>query len=214
MKKLSIVCLFLKISTHKVNGNNKQLRTVAASLLTVATSLVCQNLNFLTSNFSKFSYTVFRQAFLLIQYSFICKQYFFCSDRVYQYFFWQMVNKTAADCFNNIVLVVKISRKNLLKKMENNSTLQKILWVFNRNAKLLRLVGATFYSKVASLRRLMKKNLIILKNLQKRKLLLMVIFCRCLHLSCQISIESVRNIFICSLNILITVLYLKFFSIL
>ena len=47
--------------------------------------------------------SVFRHAFLLIQYSFICKQYFFCSDREYQYFFWQIVNKTA-DCFNNIVL--------------------------------------------------------------------------------------------------------------
>ena len=43
--------------------------------------------------------------------------------------------------------------------------------------------------------------------------LLFYLFCRCLHLSCQISIESVRNIFICSLNILMTVLYLKFFSI-
>ena len=43
---------------------------------------------------------------------------------------------------------------------------------------------------------------------------LFYLFCRCLHLSCQISIESVRNIFICSLNILMTVLYLKFFSIL
>ena len=89
--------------------------------------------------------------------------------------------------------------------MENNSTLEKILLVFKRNDELLRLVGATFYSKVASLRRMMKKNLIILKSLQKRKLLLMAIFCficffRCLHLSCQILIESVRNIFICSLN--------------
>ena len=55
--------------------------------------------------------------------------------------------------------------------MENNSTLEKILWVFNRNAELLRLVGATFYSKVASLRRTMKKNFIILKSL------LMAIFC-------------------------------------
>ena len=140
-------------------------------------------------------YTVFRQAFLLIQYSFICKQYFF----------GQMVNKTA-DCFNNIFL-------------ENNSTLEKILLVFNRNAELMRLVGATFYSKEASLRRMLKKNLIILKSLPKRKLFLMAIFlfylfCRCLHLSCQISIESVRNIFVCSLNILRTVLYLKFFSIL
>ena len=76
----------------------------------------------------------------------------------------------------HFVLVVKISRKNLLKKMENNSTLEKILWVFNRNAELLRLVAATFSSKVACLRRMMKKNLIILKSLQKRKLLLMAIF--------------------------------------
>ena len=38
-------------------------------------------------------YTVFRQAFLLIQYSFICKQYFFCSDREFQYFLWQMAGK-------------------------------------------------------------------------------------------------------------------------
>ena len=61
--------------------------------------------------------------------------------------------------------------------MENNSTLEKILLVFNRNAELLRLVGATFDAKVASLRRMMKKYLIILKSLQKRKLLLMAIFC-------------------------------------
>ena len=54
---------------------------------------------------------------------------------------------------------------------------EKILRVFNRKAELLRLVGATFYSKVASLRRVMKKNLIILKSLQKTKLLLMAIFC-------------------------------------
>ena len=33
--------------------------------------------------------------------------------------------------------------------MENNSTLEKILLVFNRNAELLRLVGATFYSRLA-----------------------------------------------------------------
>ena len=31
--------------------------------------------------------------------------------------------------------------------MENNSTLEKILLVVNRNAELLRLVGATFYSQ-------------------------------------------------------------------
>ena len=86
-----------------------------------------------------------------------------------------MVNKTA-DCFNNILfwswkIVEKIYWKN--GKQLN----EKILLVFSRNAELLRLVGATFYSKVASLRRMMKKNLIILKSLPKRKLLLMAIIC-------------------------------------
>ena len=42
---------------------------------------------------------------------------------------------------------------------------------------------------------------------------LFYLFC-CWHLSCQISIKSIRKIFICLLNILITVLYLNFFSIL
>ena len=83
--------------------------------------------------------------------------------------------------------------------------MEKILLVFNRNAELLRLVGATFYSKVASLRRMMKKNLIILKSLPKRKpFFVLFVLSLFLHLSCQISIESVRNIFICSLNILMT----------
>ena len=84
----------------------------------------------------------------------------------YTIFFWQLVNKTA-DCFNNIVfmLVANISSKKVCEKMENNSTLEKILLVCNRNAKLLRLVRKTFDSKVASLRRIRKKNLIILKSL-------------------------------------------------
>ena len=30
------------------------------------------------------------------------------------------------------------------------------------------------------------------------------LFCRCLHLSCQISIESVRKLIICLLNVLMT----------
>ena len=83
-----------------------------------------------------------------------------------------MVNKTA-DCFNNVVLVVKISRKNLLKKWK---TTQRRKRSYNRNAKLLRLVGATFYSKVASLKRMMKKNLIILKSFQKKSLSFIVLF--------------------------------------
>ena len=45
---------------------------------------------------------------------------------------------------------------------------------------------------------------------------LFYLFVICWHLICQISIESVRKIVIlvCSLNVLMTVLYLEFFSIL
>ena len=70
--------------------------------------------------------------------------------------------------------------------MEKNSTLEKVLLVCNRNAELLQFVGATYDSKVASLRRMRKKNFIILKGFQKKK--------NMLTLSCQISIESVRKI--------------------
>ena len=73
--------------------------------------------------------------------------------------------------FNNIffyfILVEKISSKKVCEKMENNSMLEKLLLVCNGKAELLRLAEATFDSKVASLRRRRKKNLIILKSLQK-----------------------------------------------
>ena len=49
--------------------------------------------------------------------------------------------------------------------MENNSTLEKVLLVCKRNAQVLKLAGTTLDSKVASLRRMRKKNLIILKSL-------------------------------------------------
>ena len=83
--------------------------------------------------------------------------------------FWQQVNKTA-DCFNNIVfiLMAKISSKKVCEKLENNSTLEKLLRVCNWNPELLGLVGATFDSKVASLRRIRKKHFIILKSLQNK----------------------------------------------
>ena len=94
--------------------------------------------------------------------------------------------------------------------MENNSTLEKILLAFNKNTELLRLVGATFYSKVASVsQKDDEEKLDHSRKYAERKAFghfLFYLFCRCLHLSCQISI---------SLNILyLTVLYLKFFSIL
>ena len=124
-------------------------------------------------NIEKYFYimanTLFRQAFLLSEYSFICKQY--------AIYFWQLVNETA-DCFNNIVfiLVENISSKKVCEKIENNSTLEKVLLVCIRNAELLRLVEAIFDSKVASLRRMRRKNLIILKSLPKKRSFLFYLF--------------------------------------
>ena len=98
--------------------------------------------------------------------------------------------------------------RKLIRKKEK----EKVLPECNRNAELLRLVGATFDSKAAFRSRMRKSNLIILKSLQKKSLPFVVIFiCRGWHLSCQISIESVRKIVICPLNILMAVLYLNFF---
>ena len=121
---------------------------------------------------------------------------------IYAIFFWQLVNKIV-DCFNNIVfiLVTKICSRKVCEKIENNSTLEKVLQKCSWNAELLRLVGATFDSKVASLRRMRKKNLIIQISLQKKNWPFFVLFlCLCWQLSCQISIESDRKIVICSLN--------------
>ena len=71
--------------------------------------------------------------------------------------------------------------------MENNSTLEKILWVLNRNAELLRLVGATFYFKVASFRRMMKKNFEHSEKFAEKKAFaydhfLFYLFCRCVYI--------------------------------
>ena len=60
----------------------------------------------------------------------------------------------------------KLVPKQVCEKMENNLTLEKVLLVCKMNAEQLRLVGVSFDSKVTSLRRMRKKNLIILKSLQ------------------------------------------------
>ena len=89
---------------------------------------------------------------------------------IYAIVFRQLANNTAG-CFNNIVftLVAKISSKKVCEKMKNSLTLENVLLACNRNAELLRLVGAPYDSKAASLRRIRNKNLIILKRLQKKK---------------------------------------------
>ena len=125
---------------------------------------------------------------------------------IYAIFFWQLVNKTA-DFFNNIVFILEASISS--KKHEgkgNNSKLEKVLLVCKRKAELLRLVEATFGSKVAFLRRIRKNNLIILKSLQEKSLplYLLYFFFVFVELSWQLSIESVKNIVVCSLNVFMT----------
>ena len=106
----------------------------------------------------------------------------------------------------------KLIAKKVCEKIVQDSTLEQVLLVFNRNVELLRLVGTAFNSKVVSFRKMRKKNLIILQiiNKQTNSDLLVVGW----RLSCQISIESVGKIVICSVNVLMTKRYLKFFSIL
>ena len=115
------------------------------------------NLNRLTHN------TMFRQEFLLSQYV----------NNILSVQTHNIRNiLLTADCFNNIVfiLVTKSSSKKVCEKMEDNSTLEQVSLVCKSNAELLRLVEATFDSKVASFKRMRKKNLIILKRLQKKSL--------------------------------------------
>ena len=122
-----------------------------------------------------------------------------------------------ANCFNNIVfiLVMKISSKKVCKKNGKELNIKKGLSSVEQERRAVAVVGATFDSKVAFLRTIRKKNLMILKSLQKQSLTFFVLFvCRCGHLSCQISIESVRKIIIYNIIVLKTVLYLKFYSIL
>ena len=71
----------------------------------------------------------------------------------------------------------KIFPKKVCEKMENNSTLEKILLVCNRNVELLRLLGATFDSKVAFFRRMRKKNMIILKKVCRKKFAIFCFIC-------------------------------------
>ena len=95
---------------------------------------------------------------------------------IYAIFFRQLVNKTA-DCFNNIVfiLVAKIR----LKRMWKNGKLLKVgkdlTLVSNRNAEMLRLIGAYFDSKAASLIKMRKKILIFPKSLH----FFVLFVCRC-----------------------------------
>ena len=132
---------------------------------------------------------------------------------IYAIFIWQLVVKTAG-CFNNIVfiLVAKISSKKSLWKNGKQFNVDSRLTSVLQQSRLLRLVGTGFDSKVVSLGRMRKKNLIILQIINKQMRLFLFVFCW--HMSCQISIESVWKIVICSLNVLMTKLYLKFYSIL
>ena len=97
---------------------------------------------------------------------------------IFAIFFWQLVNEIGG-CFNDIVFILDF------EKMKNNSTLEKI----NRNAELMRLVETNFESEMASLGRMRKKNLIILKWLQNNFSPFFVLFVVCWHLNWHLNIN-------------------------
>ena len=159
------------------------------------------------------SYTMFRQAFLLSQYSLICEQYIKCSDTIY----FLKTAKQNSWLFNNIVfiLVVKISSKKVCEKNRKQLNVVLGLTSVTQERRAVAFSRSNFWLQSGFPQKNEKINLIIPESLQKKSSPFFVLFvCRCWHLSCQISIESVRKIIICSLNILMIVLYLKFFSIL
>ena len=162
----------------------------------------------------KQSNTIFSHSFLLCQYSFICVQYFTCSDTYAQYFFWQLLNKKA-DCFNNIVfiLVTKISSKNVCGKMENNSTLEKVILVCNSNAELLRLVASTFDFKLTFLTRMRKKKFDNYEKFAEKEFAIFCFICLSFLTLELLNINWKRSENFNTLNVLLTVLYLKFFCI-
>lgn len=59
--------------------------------------------------------------------------------------------------------------------MENNSAFKQNLLLFNRNTELLRLIRSNFDSKVDYLKKMRKRNIHVMKNLMKRKLLLIAL---------------------------------------
>ena len=102
-------------------------------------------------------------------------------------------------------MVAKLVPKKGCEKMDNNSSLEQALLVFNRNAELLHLVGRAFDSKAASLSRLRKKNLNILQIIFNKTTWPAIFWLSLLTFSSQIPIENVRKILICSLNVSISV---------
>ena len=161
---------------------------------------------------------MFRQAFLLRQ-----------------YFIPLFVNNILSVQTHNIhnifliadivfILVVKNNSKKVCEKNGKQLNVGKSLTsVCNRNAELLRLVGATFDFKVASLRRMRKKNLIILKSLQKQSLPFFVLFVlslftfelsninwKCSH-NCDMPTERTYDsaVFKIFLNITITCIFIE-----
>ena len=118
---------------------------------------------------------------------------------IYAIFFWHLVHKTA-DCFNNIVfiLMVKISSKKVCKKMEYNSTLEKVLLVCKQERRAAGVSKSNFWFQSGFSQKDEKEKFDNSEKFaEKSSPFFFVLFvCRCWHLSCQISIESVRKIII------------------
>ena len=124
---------------------------------------------------------------------------------IYAIFFWQLVNKPA-DCFNNIVfiLVTKISSKKVCKKMENNLTLENVL----QERWAVTVSRSNFWFQTGFPQKDEEEKFVNSEKFAEKKFAIFISFvCRYWHLSCQISIKSIRNIVICSLNVLMTVFF-------
>ena len=101
------------------------------------------------------------------------------------------------------------------EKMENNSTLWKGLTSVDQEPRAVVVSRSNFWFQSVFPQKDEEEKFDNFEKFAEKSLPFFILFvCRCWRLNCQISIESVWNIVICSLNVLMTVLYLKRFSIL
>ena len=153
---------------------------------------------------------MFRQIFLLSQYSFIWVQYFKCSDVMCTQYFL-----TAVFFF---LVVTNCSKKSLRKNRKQLNVETDLTSVWQKR-QLLRLIKTAFDSKVVSLRRMRKKNLITLQIINKQIISIKTYlppdqpFFVCRLLTFELSSVNWKCTKNCNiLTEYMTVLYLKFYS--
>ena len=114
--------------------------------------------------------------------------------------FWQLVNK-AADCFNNIVfiLLVKISFKKVCEKNGKQHNVVKGLTSTEQERKAVAVSSSNFWSQNGFSQKDKEEKFENSEKFTEKSLKFFVLYICCSwHLRCQISIESIRKIVICS----------------